>query len=407
MVGGTLKIAIAGCVLAAACGRVGYDAGGVNPDGSTTSGPDADPSAPDANNDIFPVNQLDVSVTGVGGEIERPNAVWNGNEFALVWSDESGGGIQFSTIGVDGATIIAPKVVANGSDIGKASLVWTGTGYALAWKQEIATIKQVFFATLDANGEIQAGPTQLTNTATDSKDPRLRYFGSTYCLAWEAGIEGSANVFFNWLDSAGVKQSALDLQVSTAGDSTNPSIACDASGFDITWEDDRSGGTHAFTRSYDSSGIAQTTEFDLGSAAEAVGNLAAIPTGTGTSMVWHDGIEGSRDVYYRHLNTAGVDTTGAVSLTAGNSGESEEPALVSIGTDLALAWVDTRDGNAETYFNLIDESGNKLMTDMRITNDSAISKDPIVAGIAGAYAVLWVSEVGTDMGSLEMAILTP
>jgi hypothetical protein len=66
---------------------------------------------------------------------------------------------------------------------------------------------------------------------------------------------------------------------------------------------------------------------------------------------------------------------------------------------LAVAWYDTRDGNAEAYVRLLDADGQPIGGDRRLTSTSDQSYEADIAAFAGGVAVAWYEK--TAEGSLH------
>ena len=54
-------------------------------------------------------------------------------------------------------------------------------------------------------------------------------------------------------------------------------------------------------------------------------------------------------------------------------------AVVDEDGDMHIAWEDHRSGNGDIYYVKLDQSGNKLTNDAKISNDSAVSRNPSIA----------------------------
>ena len=67
-----------------------------------------------------------------------------------------------------------------------------------------------------------------------------------------------------------------------------------------------------------------------------------------------------------------------------------EVSLASWGDSvLALAWYDTRDGNAEIYVRFIEGAGRPIDTDHRLTHTSDESYEPDIVALDGGVAIAW------------------
>jgi hypothetical protein len=75
-----------------------------------------------------------------------------------------------------------------------------------------------------------------------------------------------------------------------------------------------------------------------------------------------------------------------------------EVSLAAWEDGLALAWYDTRDGNAEVYVRPLDASGGDAGPELRITTSAEQSYEADIAALEGAFAIAWY-EKGQDASS--------
>ncbi len=74
-----------------------------------------------------------------------------------------------------------------------------------------------------------------------------------------------------------------------------------------------------------------------------------------------------------------------------------EVSLATWNDGLALAWYDTRDGNAEVYVRPLDAQGRDAGPELRITTSTAQSYEAdIVAALANSFAVAWYEKAADD-----------
>ena len=66
-----------------------------------------------------------------------------------------------------------------------------------------------------------------------------------------------------------------------------------------------------------------------------------------------------------------------------------EVSLATWADGLAIAWYDTRDGNAEVYVRTLDADGQETGGELRLTTTEAASYEADVAPLPGAFAVAW------------------
>jgi hypothetical protein len=66
-----------------------------------------------------------------------------------------------------------------------------------------------------------------------------------------------------------------------------------------------------------------------------------------------------------------------------------EVSLAAWADGLAIAWYDTRDGNAEVYVRTLDAGGQETGRELRLTTTDAESYEADIAPLPGAFAVAW------------------
>jgi len=105
-------------------------------------------------------------------------------------------------------------------------------------------------------------------------------------------------------------------------------------------------------------------------------------------MIFTDTRDGNLEVYFALLD-ANLNKSGADVRVTNNPGVSTAPHIAWTGTYFGVAWQDDRDGNLEIYFALLTVSGAKLTGDVRVTNASGTSRVPRIAWSGSDFGVFW------------------
>ena len=80
---------------------------------------------------------------------------------------------------------------------------------------------------------------------------------------------------------------------------------------------------------------------------------------------------------------------GNVRVTDDDTYESEYPSMASDSNgNIHLVWQDFRDGNWEIYYKKLDNDGNEIVSDTRLTNDAAFSAHPGIGVDTGDDVVI-------------------
>ena len=79
-----------------------------------------------------------------------------------------------------------------------------------------------------------------------------------------------------------------------------------------------------------------------------------------------------------------------------------EVSLARSDDELAVAWYDTRNGNAEVYVRALDADGHEAGPELRLTTTAAESFEPDIALLPGAFAIAWYEKAhdGTTRAQL-------
>jgi hypothetical protein len=103
-------------------------------------------------------------------------------------------------------------------------------------------------------------------------------------------------------------------------------------------------------------------------------------------MVWEDGRDGNREVYYKEWDGAAWSPDTRLTNSPGHS--LWPSVAVASAESLYVCWYDLRDGNAEIYFKR--RVAGVWLPDERLTNDPAVSYRPsMAADSSGAAHVVW------------------
>lgn len=147
-----------------------------------------------------------------------PRIVWNGTEFAVLWTEYTVGSIQpavcalhLARISSSGMILGTTQIDGNCPFYGRIRLVWTGTSYGIFWDQGWPYIErpEVWFAKLDVLGNRISGPVRLTYSnplVGDGTAALVDAFwdGSAFTVLWRTSQYGQpVHNYFARFDSDG------------------------------------------------------------------------------------------------------------------------------------------------------------------------------------------------------------
>lgn len=181
-----------------------------------------------------------------------PSLCWNGSNFGLAWVMEVHNSenpevilfkkIWFRKVSTSGSAYGDPVQITSSESAYAEypSIVWNSSGYGLAWQDNRSGNYEIYFARLNATGDIIYGSEiRVTNATGDAKHPVLVWNGSSYALAWNDNRTGRNQIYLALINEAGSKTSS-DIQISASPqDAIYPSLAWAGDKWALAWHDNR------------------------------------------------------------------------------------------------------------------------------------------------------------------------
>ena len=336
----------------------------------------------------------DVSLTSTGLPNDAPVLIWTGSEYGAVWNDFSGGAeaeVAFGRISAEGSGIQNLLFTdLDGDTSSNPSLAWTGVGYGVSWQDERDGNPEIYFARLSTAFAKIGGDVRVSNALGLSQNPSLVWTGAEFGVAWQDDRSGNDEIYFTRLNTTGVEIGGAAPITAAGAGSRDPSLVWTGSEYGVSWTDDRDGNPEIY--------------FVLISAAGAkIGNETRITDDPGLSeqsslawarrefgVSWQDDRDGlSNEIYFARISQEGQKLGSDVRITE-DSSLSETPSLVWSGREFAVSWQDDRDGvGGEIYFVLISKGGAKQGSELRVTSDFAASAFPSLAYNGTEFGLSW------------------
>ncbi len=321
-----------------------------------------------------------VSLLG-GGDFDiifSPELVFNGEGYGLSWVGNKKGvqNLYFATLDVNGNKLTEISVT-DFNDIAlkgeKPVLIWTGNNYALSWVRS----NSVYFAKVASNGEnfivknkniLTTAKSQENNGAAVS----LAWNGINFGISW-VDIRNAEKpaIYYNILNSKGESLLA-DTKISGTGMTAGePHIFSDREYFDIFWREstahDVNDNSVYFTK-MDSSGMKITCNINLNTKGDNETNVAVTNGDNGYGVVWTSDKEDN--VYFKGVNKEGVITSTNSSIS-GINGSNDRGKVLWSGFEYAVIWQNIQDNISSLYF--ADESQANVLG-VKIKNNSLSMK---------------------------------
>jgi parallel beta-helix repeat protein len=170
---------------------------------------------------------------------------------------------------------------------------------------------------------------------------------------------------------------------SAPSDSYSPAIAVDTNNnVHITWYDYRDGNNEIYYTKLDNNGntLVDDTRLTSVSSAYSSGQAIAVDTNNYVHITWHDNRDGNDEIYYTKLDNNGNTLVDDTRLTYDYPSTSASQVIaVDTNNNVHITWEDWRHANPEIYYTKLDNNGNTLIDDTRITTDSYFSECPAIA----------------------------
>lgn len=254
-------------------------------------------------------------------------------------------------------------------------------------------IPQEFTVSTDATGAAQ----DITHVAIDSSDNM--YF------VWHDLRNGERN-YSQKYDVNMVKQWSNDVELATRNNQTNPRVAVGIDGdLYVVWNDSHNGNQDIYLDKYSkgdgTSMLSENKKIDMqsgaGSADQTKPDIAIDSLGN-LAVAWVDGRNGDNDIYVKKLDTVGAGIWAneiKVNSDIGANIQADPIVLVNkITNEIYIVWSDDRNGNWDVYMNKFDTNGTKLWTnDVLVNTDGGTSNQTVPDAIldnAGNIYIVWI-----------------
>ncbi len=350
----------------------------------------------------------DRRVTNNSASSDFVYASWSGTQFGLVWQDKrdgANGELYFASLNKDGVRLTAQDVrvtTTTGVDAHPA-IAWNGTRYGLVYADNSVGNYELYFRLLEANGTPVGGPIRLTNAANASDWPDLVWTGTHFGLAWEDERSGAGkeDVYFQKLDATGNKVGP-EIQITTdAARQMAPILKWTGTGYGVAWTDTRFTQREIYFRRLDGNGQPVGSEARVSNDAADSAWPDLSWNGTDWAMVWHDTRDGNAEVYLAKINANGQKQGADVRLTNAN-GFSGYPSIDWNGFQYGVSWQDDRAGATSIYFAQLNGAGMKNGADLKVSSGSGASSFTTALWNGTTFAFAWRDDRDAPNGNTEL-----
>jgi hypothetical protein len=282
------------------------------------------------------------------------------------------------------------QITSHGSTSFAATIAWTGTQFGISWDDPRDGDSEVWFARVSASGSKIGGDVRITDNIDDSEETSIAWSGSEFGLVWCDDRDGNLELFFTRISSGG-SELITDVQLTSTlspGATYEPSIAWTGSQYGVSWSDRRDGNHEIYFVRVTPGGSKVGTELRVTNDSFNSLDPSLAWAGSGFGVVWNDRRDGNQEIYLALISAGGSKTSSDIRIT--NDGAmSFWPDAVWTGSEFGVAWMDTRDGNEEVFLALVEADGTKRSADLQITSNSSFKNLPEMAWGGSEFGIAW------------------
>ncbi|MGH6649416.1 DUF4347 domain-containing protein, partial [Aquabacterium sp.] len=345
----------------------------------------------------------------------------NGN-FVVAWrsvtQDGAGYGIyaqRYNASGVaQGSEFRVNTTTA--SDQSSPAIAMNTLGFVITWTSlgQDGSAEGVYAQRYNASGVAQGSEFRVnTTTANIQKDSQIGMDSSgNFVIAWSSYAQDGSGygVYAQRYNASGVAQGAeFRVNVSTTGEQILSDVSMNASGnFVIAWHDSSAvdgSGYGVFARTYNSSGVAQTSEFVLSNYTYSTQWNASVVMGDDGSFVaaWEsltaDGY--SYGIAIRQFSLAGVEIAPETIVNTTRSGDQQMPSVAWGGQQVIVTWSGNGSGDNLGIFSrryttalpaVVTSVGTETRANTTTSNTQQTNSNAgkqVATAANGNYVVVW------------------
>lgn len=231
------------------------------------------------------------------------------------------------------------------------------------------------------------------------RPPAMTWTGSAWAVAWSRhGETGGTEVMLSLVAEDGISATGEQVVVPAVSVDSYPDLAWTGSSLALAWHDmPPAEATEVFVAMLDPTGVMVGTATRITSA-PAPSQFAGLAwTGSELGIAWQDTRDGNWSVYFARL-APGSGVTGERALTDALSYASEHPRILWTGSEYVLGWVDDRDGNDEVYLARLDGDGTPVGSHVRLTDTPGGTSDLDLAWTGSTIGAVYRDERGGGRG---------
>ena len=305
--------------------------------------------------------ETDIRLTNNTSSSQSPSIAVSGSTIHVVWKDNRDGNDEIyykhsTNAGVNwGADI---RLTNNTADSWYPSVAVTGSVVHVVWKDNREVYDKIYYKRSVDGGENWEVDSRLTNTTTMSIYPSVAVSGSFVHVVWYDNRDGNDEIYYKRSTDGGLSWGADIRLTNNTAYSITPSIGVSDSVVYIVWPDIRDGNYEIYYKRSTDAGVNWETDTRLTNSIGSSYFSSTAVYGSNVHVVWRDNRDGNDEIYYKRSTNAGLNWGSDIRLT-NNIAISFCPSIAVSDSVVHVVWYDNRDGNYEIYYKR-DPTGNPI-----------------------------------------------
>jgi len=254
------------------------------------------------------------------------------------------------------------------------SIAVSGTDIHVVWNDTRDRNPEIYYKQSIDGGSSWGSDTRLTDDTASSYQPAISVSGACVQVVWTDLRDINHEIYYKRsLDGGMSWEDEIRLNYDD-NHSYNPSIATSGTDTHIVWNDFRDGPTGIYYNHSDDMGVSWYSDLPLtnGTASSHLASIAV--SGTNLHVAWMDYRDGdASEIYYKRSLNGGVSWEEAERLTKDGWSHSMRPNLDVSSQGVHLVWEDTRQGNYSIYYRRSDDGGFSWESDTLLSYNLGMS----------------------------------
>ncbi|MBI1729056.1 exo-alpha-sialidase [Candidatus Acetothermia bacterium] len=276
------------------------------------------------------------------------------------------------------------------------AIATSGQNVYVVWDDDRAgDAEEIFFSRSTDGGVTFSDPQNLSHNSGASRNPAVAASGDDVYVVWEDESLGSSEIFYLVSRDGGATFSVPMNISQNAGSSTLPDLALVNGVLYVAWQDETFGNSEILLSSSFDRGQSFLTARNLSQSKGLSWSPAIAADGTDLYVVWEEGTQDTREIYFTGSLNGGVAFT-APKVISGTAMFATAPAVAALGGHLYVTW--TQEMSASNYDIFLTQSadrGQSLTQPENISKSQSYSGASVIALSPESVQLAWVEGVVT------------